>query len=87
MSLAVDFQSDTRIYLGLYEIELNRHLRRLCTPGTPSFDVGGGMGYDALVLARLTRAPVASFEADSASQQAVGRRPALVSLVRKARAI
>ena len=69
MSLNVDFQSDTRIYLGLYEIELNRHLRRLCTPGTPSFDVGGGMGYDALVLARLTRAPVASFEADSASRR------------------
>jgi methyltransferase FkbM-like protein len=65
--LNFDFQSDTRLYLGLYELELNRHLRRMCPPGTLSFDVGGGVGYDALVLARLTRAPVASFEADPES--------------------
>ena len=64
LRLGVDFQTDTRLYLGLYEIELNRHLRRLCTPGTTSFDVGGCRGYDALVLARLTGSRVVSFEAD-----------------------
>jgi methyltransferase FkbM-like protein len=68
ITLNVDFQSDTRLYLGLYEIELNRHLRRLCTPGTLCFDVGGGVGYDALVLARLTGASVASFELDPRSR-------------------
>ena len=57
LRLGVDFETDTRLYLGVYEIELNRHLRRLCTPGTPSFDVGGCRGYDALVLARLTGSP------------------------------
>jgi hypothetical protein len=65
--LSIDFQSDTRLYLGLYEIELNRHLRRLCKPGVTSFDVGGCKGYDALVLARLTGSRVVSFEADSAA--------------------
>ena len=67
LRLGVDFQNDTRLYLGVYEIELNRHLRRLCTPGTLSFDVGGCRGYDALVLARLTGSQVVSFEADPAA--------------------
>jgi hypothetical protein len=65
--LTIDFQHHTRLYLGLYEIELNRHVRRLCKPGVTSFDVGGGMGYDALVLARLTGSWVVSFEADPAA--------------------
>ena len=64
LRLGVDFETDTRLYLGAYEIELNRHLRRLCTSGTSSFDVGGCRGYDALVLARLTGSQVVSFEAD-----------------------
>jgi hypothetical protein len=62
--LNVDFADHTRLYLGLYELELNRHLRRLCPPGTTSFDVGGSFGYDALVLAKLSGAPVITFEAD-----------------------
>jgi hypothetical protein len=67
ISLTIDFQHDTRLYLGLYEIELNRYLRRLCKPGVTSFDVGGCKGYDALVLARLTGSWVVSFEADPAA--------------------
>lgn len=63
--IPVDFAQHTRLYLGLYEIELNRYLRAFCTRGLPAFDVGAQLGYDALVLARLTRAPVLSFEADS----------------------
>jgi hypothetical protein len=62
--LPIDFAQHTRLYLGLYEIELHRHLRALCIPGIRSFDVGAQIGYDALVLARMTRAPVMSFEAD-----------------------
>jgi hypothetical protein len=64
LRLSIDFQNDTRLYAGLYEIELNRHLRRLCLPGSTSFDVGGFKGYDALVLARLTGSGVVSFDAD-----------------------
>lgn len=50
------------LYLGLYEIELNRHLRRLCYPGARSFDIGGQMGYDALVIAKLTQDQVVTVE-------------------------
>ncbi len=50
------------LYFGLYEMELNRHLRRLCYLGAQSFDVGGQMGYDALVLAKLSRSRVLTVE-------------------------
>lgn len=48
--------------LGLYEVELNRHLRRLCVPGARCFDVGGSIGYDALVLAKLSRSDILTVE-------------------------
>jgi hypothetical protein len=60
----IDFSRHTGLYLGLYEMELNRALRRLVRPGRPCLDVGGAYGYDALVLAKLCRADVVSFEAD-----------------------
>jgi Methyltransferase FkbM domain len=62
----VDFQPRIRTYLGLYEVELNRYLRRLLQSGAPAFDVGARHGYDALVIAKHTRARVASFERDPA---------------------
>jgi len=65
--MTIDFSVQTRAFLGLYELELNRHLRRLCLPGTRSFDVGAQFGYDALILAKLGEEQVASFEPDPAS--------------------
>jgi hypothetical protein len=67
----IDFGVQTRAYLGLYELELNRHLRHLCPPGTHSFDVGAQFGYDALILAKLGGERVASFEADPACLEAM----------------
>ncbi len=64
ISLDIDFSVQTKIFLGLYEIELNRYLRRLCRPGFNCFDVGAQFGYDALVLAKLSGGRVASFECD-----------------------
>lgn len=51
-------------YLGLYEMELNSHLRRLCPLGARSFDLGGHIGYDALVMAKLSGSDVLTVEAD-----------------------
>jgi Methyltransferase FkbM domain len=62
--MLVDFDSQTHIYLGLYEMELNRYLRRLLRSGTTTFDVGVQHGYDSLLVANQTRASVASFECD-----------------------
>jgi Methyltransferase FkbM domain len=62
--LEIDFEKQTKLWLGLYETELNNHLQRLCRPGARCFDVGGNVGFDALVLAKLSGRPVISFEAD-----------------------
>jgi hypothetical protein len=60
----IDFATQTRTYLGLYEIELNRYFRRILKRGLPSFDVGAQYGYDALMIAKRTHARVAAFESD-----------------------
>lgn len=86
----IDFSHETRLYLGLYEIELNRHLVRICQPGVKTFDVGGQYGYDALIFAKLTGAQVVSFECDDAAFDRLGRtvdlNPTLGPLVRPIRA-
>ncbi len=66
LKIPINPQHELRIWLGLYEIEVARHLRRLVSPGTRCYDVGGQYGYDALVLARLSEGPVVSFESDRA---------------------
>lgn len=63
--LEIDFAHHTGLYAGLYEIELNPSLRRLCPPGTASFDVGAHFGYDALILAKLSKSDVRSFECEA----------------------
>ena len=65
------------IYLGTAEVEIARHLRRLATPGCRCFDVGGHNAYYAMVLARLTHAPVISFEFDPAGIERMRRNLAL----------
>jgi hypothetical protein len=64
LKLGIDFQHHTKIYLGLYEIELNRHLRDLTRDARGCFDVGGQHGYDALILAKLTQHNVVTFDCD-----------------------
>jgi hypothetical protein len=81
----IDFAQLTRTYLGLYEVELNRHLRRMLTPGTRAFDIGGQNGYDALVIAKRTGARVASFEGDHSQiermTQTIALNPSLAEFV------
>jgi hypothetical protein len=63
--IEIDFSVQTKMFLGMYEVELNKYLRRLVRPGCASFDVGAQFGYDALVLAKLSGARVASIECDA----------------------
>lgn len=60
--MAVDFQSDLKAYMGLFEYELAPHFKRLLKPGSKCFDIGGSGGYHALVMAKAPGARVASFE-------------------------
>jgi hypothetical protein len=65
LRLSIDFRYRSGLYLGLYEIELNRYLRLFCSPGLAAYDVGAQDGYHALVIARLTSKKVAAFESDA----------------------
>lgn len=59
--------------LGLYEIELAPSVRRLCRPGTRSFDIGSLNGYYALVFSRLSGAPVVAFDFDAGACARIAR--------------
>jgi hypothetical protein len=73
LRMEIDFSFQTRLYLGLYETELNRHLRALCRPGFAAFDIGGQFGYDALLMAKLTGGAVVSVECDPLSIERMKR--------------
>ena len=64
LRLEADPDAPLQAYLGTAEVELAGHIRRLARPGYRCFDLGGYNAYYALVLARQTGAPVASFESD-----------------------
>jgi hypothetical protein len=75
--MQIDFASQTRTYLGLYEIELSRFLRSVLAPGLRTFDVGVQHGYDSLLVAKHTHAAVAAFEGDPACLPGMRRNFAL----------
>ncbi len=62
LDFTVDFDRHLRFYLGLYESELGPWLKRFAVAGTVAYDVGADIGFQALVIARLTRATVVAFE-------------------------
>jgi hypothetical protein len=70
LDFAIDFDRHLRFYLGLYETELTPWLERFATAGVVAYDVGADVGYQALVIARLTQTSVVAFEprADAAAQ-------------------
>jgi hypothetical protein len=83
--LEIDDNGSVHTYLGTAELELARHVRRAARPGAVCFDVGGHDGWYAMIFARLTGAPVVSFEADASAVERIrrnlGRNPSLLPLV------
>jgi len=62
LRMELDLASEFRYWLGIYEAELAKYFGRLIQPGSRCFDVGGALGYHALVMARLSQRPVVVFE-------------------------
>jgi hypothetical protein len=62
--MIIDTDRHLTVYFGAYERELNKYFRRLVRRGCKAFDVGGHNGYDALLIANLSKGPVISFECD-----------------------
>lgn len=83
--LRVECGNHKHLLLGIYEIELDRWLRRLCRPGYTTFDVGGQLGYDALVFAKRTGGRVVTFECEAvwcrSIRHALVANPALCDLI------
>jgi hypothetical protein len=67
--MRIDFRSASTLYLGLYEIELVKHFRKLVRKGYNCFDVGGNGGYYALALAKMSGGNVVSLECDRLAAQ------------------
>jgi Methyltransferase FkbM domain len=67
--MAVDFRSDLRAYLGVFEYELTPHFRRMLKSGSTGFDIGGQGGYHALMMAKTSGARVAAFECEHVSAE------------------
>ncbi|MGH7214647.1 MAG: FkbM family methyltransferase [Tepidisphaeraceae bacterium] len=63
LRMVIDYRLHSAVYFGLCERELDPHFRELVRPGYKCFDVGGHIGYHALLLAKLSGgAPVTTFE-------------------------
>jgi hypothetical protein len=79
--MEIDFNCQLRTYLGLHEFELNPYFKRMVTPGANCFDIGGKEGYNALMMAKLSRGRVVSFDCDHAEiehmRRTFGRNPEL----------
>lgn len=60
--LEVDADAPLHKYIGTAEIELRRWIRRFAQPGAVCLDVGSYDAHIALILTRMTSAPVWSFE-------------------------
>lgn len=67
VTMMIDFAHQSRHFFGLYEREIQAHLRRLVEPGVRCFDIGGDVGFYTLALARLSGEPVVVFDPDPAS--------------------
>jgi hypothetical protein len=67
--MRLDLHTGFRVYVGLYERELAPHFRSLVRAGYNSFDVGGKGGYYALLLGKLSRGKVISFECEKAAAE------------------
>jgi hypothetical protein len=61
------------VWVGLFESEIARYVRRFCRPGTISVDVGANSGYYSLTFAQRCRAPVVAYEPDPTARERLAR--------------
>jgi hypothetical protein len=85
LRMEIDFAHQSRLYLGIFELELQRWFRAFCPPGASGFDIGAREGYVALVLARLSQGGrVLAVEADPAELERLQRNIELNSSLTRA---
>lgn len=67
--MTIDLSCQTPQYLGTYEWELHRFLRKTVPGARLVFDVGANVGYECLMLAALGNGLVVAFEPDPATAE------------------
>jgi hypothetical protein len=77
VTMALDFSGQTPMYLGMFEWELHRFLLESLRNARLVYDVGGYVGYDALLFAANSTAEVVTFEPDPAQVEVIRRNVAL----------
>jgi len=60
--MRVDFSHQTRLFIGLYEVEIAGHCTRLLRQSRCAFDIGANAGYYSLILAKHTGGKVIAVE-------------------------
>jgi hypothetical protein len=75
--MTLDFGGHTPMFLGMYEWELHRFIRERLPGSAVVFDVGGYIGYDALLMASNSDAKVVTFEPDSDNRKLLAANLAL----------
>lgn len=64
VTMTLDFAGHTPMYLGMFEWELHEFFRTVLEDAALVFDVGGYVGYDALMFAANCTGQVVTFEPD-----------------------
>jgi len=65
--MRVDFAHQSRLLVGLYEVEIAGHCKRLLSQCTSAFDIGANAGYYSLILAKHTGGEVIAVEPENHS--------------------
>ncbi len=60
--MRIDFSHQTRLFFGLYEIEIAGYCKRLLRQSKNAFDIGANAGYYSLILAKHTGGKVVAVE-------------------------
>jgi Methyltransferase FkbM domain len=74
--MTLDLAGQTPMYLGMFEWELHRFFQKALSGAELVFDVGGYVGYDALLFAATSRARVVTFEPDEDRARFIARNVA-----------
>jgi len=74
--MEIDFSFQARLYFGLYETEIADRVRALTRPGMRCFDIGSGVGYYSLALARRCGAEVVAVDASPSVAKGLRRNVA-----------
>ena len=71
--MLINFDHETRLYLGVYEREISGYISEFLTTTSKCFDIGANAGYYSLIFAKYTKGGVLAVEPSSNSYETLKR--------------